>query len=100
MPLEKYAYNFVSNIPFNPSYYLNNNSDVNNSVNGSYMKAFAHWLDDGIMEGRDSTNYFNSVKYLGNPQNGDLLAAFGPGNYKAGVLHWIQFGKAEGRKGN
>ncbi len=98
MPLEKEAFDFVSNIPFDPAFYLNANADVRSAVKGSTMGAFAHWLDVGINEGRDSTPYFNSHKYLRN--HDDLVSALGSNNFKAGVLHWIQHGKNENRKGN
>lgn len=94
MPLEREAYSFVSKIPFDPSFYLNANVDVNGSDTGAFM----HWLDSGIDEGRDSTGYFNSCKYLKN--NEDLVSALGYNNFKAGILHWIQSGNEEGRKGN
>ncbi|HOY31674.1 MAG TPA: DUF4157 domain-containing protein [Bacteroidales bacterium] len=98
MPLEKESYDYVSDIPFNPSFYLTNNNDVKLSVRGSYAGAFFHWLDKGIDEGRDSTEYFNSAKYLYNHE--DLRKSLGAENFKAAVLHWMQIGKKEGRKGN
>ena len=98
MPLEREAFEFVSNIPFDPAFYLHTHGDVNDAVKGSNMGAFAHWLDVGINEGRDSTPYFNSHKYL--KKHDDLASAFGSNNFKAGVLHWMQHGKRENRKGN
>ena len=97
MPLEKEAYDFVSDIPFSPSYYLKNNEDVRIAARGTDAGAFIHWLDHGIDEKRDSTDYFNPSKYLNNYD--DLVNTLGKTNDKAAILHWIRVGKQEGRKG-
>ncbi len=97
MPLEKEAYDFVSDIPFSPSYYMKNNEDVRIAARGSDAGAFFHWLDHGIDEKRDSTDYFNPSKYLNNYE--DLVNTLGKTNDKAAILHWIKVGKQEGRKG-
>lgn len=98
MPLESEAFHFVSNIPFNPQFYLKLYKDVNPVTGDLSSGAFAHWLDVGIDEGRDSTEYFNASRYMRN--HSDLTDMLGAKKYKAGVLHWIQYGKDQGRKGN
>jgi hypothetical protein len=53
-----------------------------------------HFVKYGMSEGRQAGNNFNVRVYKNN--YGDLRAAFG-NNLKAYYIHYVRYGKAEGR---
>jgi alpha-tubulin suppressor-like RCC1 family protein len=57
--------------------------------------ASAHWLANGISEGRDGSKTFSPAQYL--QLNPDLANAFGATNYQAAIDHYIGSGRSEGR---
>lgn len=54
-----------------------------------------HWLGWGIKEGRKGSAEFDLKAYLDRYE--DLQKAFGPTNYQAALVHWLDAGKREGR---
>lgn len=54
-----------------------------------------HWLGWGIKEGRKGSADFDLKAYL--DRYADLQKAFGPTNYQAALVHWLDAGKREGR---
>ncbi len=61
----------------------------------SELQLRAHWLANGIREGRTASDTFSSKVYLA--KYADLRAAFGPTNYDAAIKHYMSYGKREGR---
>ena len=82
---------------FDPQFYANKNPDaVKKSGNSTAADMMTiHWLGWGINEGNQSSKDFHVKAYL--DRYPDLQAAFGPTNYSAALVHWLDSGKREGR---
>jgi len=82
-------------IVYNYQYYLTANPDVK-AYYGTDNEAavFMHFITCGMQEGRRANETFNISAYK-NKQS-DLRQAFG-NNLKAYYIHYIEYGKAEGR---
>lgn len=78
---------------FNPTYYLQVNTDVAAAVGNSDDAALNHWLNDGICEARASSPTFSMNAYK---KYSDLSTAFGNNNW-AYLAHYFNYGAAEGR---
>jgi len=80
-------------------YYLNNNADVKAvTANANQeVEATRHWYFIGINEGRRGSAKLDSKFYLAN--NPDVRAAYGDGNYRGAIDHYLLFGKQAGRTG-
>lgn len=78
---------------FNKAYYLKINPDVKKAG----IEPTAHWLKNGIKEGRKSAPNFHVAEYLAN--YGDLRRAFGSKGYALAIKHYYNNGIAEGRLG-
>lgn len=83
---------------FNADYYLNKYADVKNAY-GIYNhgKAFYHFVNSGMAEGRRGNAEFDVQSYKN--QYADLRNAFG-NNLPKYYMHYVTTGKAEGRKGS
>ncbi len=84
---------------FQLGYYLNNNADVKAvTANANQeVEATRHWYFIGIYEGRRGSAELDSKFYLAN--NPDVRAAYGDGNYRGAIDHYLLFGKPTGRAG-
>lgn len=78
------------------NYYAKSSSDVWQAYNIDDISALNHFLRYGMNEGRLGNASFNATNYKN--RYGDLRAAFGD-NLKEYYLHYINYGKAEGRNG-
>ena len=83
---------------FDADYYMNTYSDIY-EICGGFDKgnAFAHFITNGMAEGRRGNEEFDPVSYR--LQYADLRAAFG-NDYTQYYLHYANYGKAEGRQGS
>lgn len=81
---------------FDAAYYLENNADIKKAYDNDTGKAFAHFLNFGMAEGRCAKADFNVVKYAYCLLNDDLRAAFG-GNMREYYNHYMNYGRFEGR---
>lgn len=81
---------------FDVRWYRNRYPDLERNGVNTNAKATAHWLRNGIREGRQSTASFNVREYIAN--YGDLRRVFGE-NYRNAALHYFNFGIREGRRG-
>jgi microsomal dipeptidase-like Zn-dependent dipeptidase len=80
------------------AYYLNTNADLVNAFGNNAPSAIDHWIMQGLPnEGRRSSLGFDVRYYLSFYP--DLQAAFGKTNYVAAFDHWVNAGRAEGRRG-
>ncbi len=79
---------------FDAKYYLDNNSDLKNAYNNNYVEAFNHFVAFGIAEYRKSSPEYWGDFYIKN--NKDLN---GFSNYRL-IMHYLSFGRGEGRKAN
>jgi len=90
----------LRNAVFDPCFYVNNYPDLKKAFGTDYFRAFKHWENTGIHEGRQSSADFAVADYI--IRYPDLVAAFaGPGapkpRYAAALTHWYVSGKKEGR---
>lgn len=82
---------------FNIRDYRAANPDIDQMKWPSWMDYWSHWLNAGINEGRPINAEFNARDYLG--LYPDLQRVLGATNYPAAYQHWVNGGKAEGRRG-
>ena len=76
------------------SYYNSKYSDLKSAFNGDDIDLLAHFVNNGMKEGRQASKKFNVQVYKNNYT--DLQQAFG-NDLKLYYMHYIQNGKAEGR---
>lgn len=79
-------------------YYINRYSDLAAVFTGDYAGALKHFVENGMNEGRQAKGTFNVNSYSHAAKNADLRKAFGD-NLKLYYIHYIEYGKAEGRPG-
>jgi hypothetical protein len=83
---------------FDPGYYRARYGDLNAAFGSDYTSYAAHFEYWGAqVEARRASQDFDVGYYLGSYP--DLQNAFGPTNYNAALIHWLQFGINEGRRG-
>lgn len=81
---------------FDPRLYLDLHPDVAAYVGANNLAgARAHWLEQGVKEGRAASVAFDVQVYQA--LNPDLVSVFGRDNYQALIRHWVGDGMAEGR---
>lgn len=80
---------------FDPAYYAANNAAAKQYANGNVDLLWNYFVNVGIPKGDQASAEFNLAIYKQN--NPDLVAAFGNNNIKY-YVHYVQAGKAEGRK--
>ena len=76
------------------SYYNGSYSDLKAAFKGDDIDLLAHFVNNGMSEGRQASKKFNVQIYKNNYM--DLQQAFG-NDLKPYYMHYIQNGKAEGR---
>ena len=78
------------------NYYISQHSDIKKAYEGNDVAVLAHFVNNGMSEGRQGSSEFNVYAYRNNNQ--DLKGAYG-NNLKAYYMHYVNYGKAEGRSG-
>jgi len=98
MPLENEAYAFVAHIPFDPLYYRIRHlqHQVSSADPDWEMTAMAHFLDQGIYLGLQSSNDFNIKSYIDKIR--DFPDTIHPVDYPAALLHCIKHASNERKK--
>lgn len=76
------------------NYYNSKYSDLKSAFKGDDIDLLAHFVNNGMKEGRQASKKFNVQIYKNNYM--DLQQAFG-NDLKPYYMHYIQNGKAEGR---
>lgn len=76
------------------NYYNSKYSDLKSAFKGDDIDLLAHFVNNGMKEGRQASKKFNVQIYKNNYM--DLQQAFG-NDLKLYYMHYIQNGKAEGR---
>ena len=79
---------------FDAAYYAANHADIAAAFGNDTAAMLAHFVENGMAEGRQANAEFNVYTYLSN--YADIAAAFGS-DLKSCYLHYISAGKAEGR---
>lgn len=79
-------------------YYINRYGDIAAAFSGDYAGALRHFVQNGMNEGRQAKGTFNVNSYSHAKNNEDLRKAFGD-NLKLYYIHYIEYGKEEGRPG-
>lgn len=94
---EKNAQRLIYDSVFDAEYYAQENPDVVAALGNDPKTLFAHYLTNGIKEGRNASATFNFDAYTS--ANPDLVTAFGSdsNNIVNYFLHYTTCGKAEGR---
>jgi hypothetical protein len=80
---------------FNPTYYSNKYADLKTAFGNNEKKLFEHFIEYGMIEGRQASSNFNVNAYRSNYK--DLQKAFGD-NLPKYYRHYIEFGYTEKRK--
>lgn len=80
-------------------YYTKRYPDIMNAFGHDPAGAIRHFIQYGIKEGRQAESSFNVISYQNNYP--DLRAAFGTdsSDLVKYVMHYLKFGKSEGRSG-
>ncbi len=79
---------------FDANYYSTTYPDVVAAYGNDYNKLLAHYINNGIAEGRNASSNFNVQAYRDN--NADLNTAYGD-NWACYHEHYAVYGKAENR---
>lgn len=88
-------YNGVDySVVYDANYYLNNNPDLLKEYGYNDKKALEHFVLHGIEEGRQGNSDFNVFIYRA--KYADLRSGFG-NNLRSYYMHYINYGKSEGR---
>lgn len=82
------------NVAFNASYYASHNSDVYEAYGDDAKALYNHFINNGIIEGRQSSEQFSIFIYRDNNQ--DLIDTFGDDLIKY-YNHFIEYGYNENR---
>lgn len=84
------------NMVYDPNYYLNHYADLRAAFANDGYALIAHFVNNGINEGRQANEWFNVNVYKDNYV--DLRNEYG---YNAGayIRHFVNWGCAEGRQG-
>ena len=80
---------------FDADYYSNTYPDLKAAFGNDKTALLQHFITYGMGEGRNGNASFNVSAYMEN--NPDLIAAFGREDLKSYYLHYINYGKKEGR---
>lgn len=78
---------------FDAEYYYNANPDLQAVIGYNPTALYAHFVSNGMAEGRVASANFNPAKYIANYPS--LVAAFG-NNYAAYYSHYLLTGKGQG----
>lgn len=81
---------------YNYDYYVSHNADVKGTFGNDDIAVLQHFIDCGMNEGRQASEYFNVQTYR--ERYADLNAAFGD-DWKSYFVHYLKCGKNEGRSG-
>lgn len=81
---------------FSAAGYFERNPDVKAAMGGDPVKAWRHFWQYGIYEGRAYDEQFRAFEYIA--LNPDLFEAFSQ-DWRAATLHWLRYGNTEGRLG-
>ena len=79
------------------TYYISTYPDLKNAFGNDQYKALQHFVNRGMLEGRQAKDSFNVYSYMN--RYADLRAAFG-NNLKNYYLHYMNNGLKEGRSGS
>ena len=82
---------------FDAKYYLSKYADIKEAFGNDEEKAFAHFVEYGMAEGRQGIATFDVKAYRA--RYTDLNAVYGD-NLKSYFIHYIDYGQAEGRDGS
>lgn len=79
---------------YNYDYYVNHNPDIKQAYGNNPKAALAHFVSNGMNEGRRASEEFDVYAYMN--RYADLKNAYG-NNLKEYYIHYIYSGKKEGR---
>lgn len=80
---------------FDVDYYYNTYADLRSAIGYDREALFGHFVTYGMQEGRRGNAGFDVKAYMAN--NPDLMQAFGLSDYTSYYLHYMTYGKKEGR---
>ena len=82
-------------VVFDAEYYYNAYADLRSAFGNDQNALLQHFISYGMQEGRRGNAEFDVRAYMQN--NADLLNAFGKEDLTSYYLHYIDYGKKEGR---
>lgn len=95
-PMRVYASDKVDySAVFDANYYYSAYADLRSAIGNDPQKLLQHFITFGMQEGRCGNSEFDVRVYIQN--NTDLVQAFGQEDLKSYYLHYINYGKKEGR---
>lgn len=80
---------------FDANYYYSAYADLQSAIGNDGNALLQHFIAYGMQEGRRGNAEFDVRAYMAN--NPDLIQAFGSEDLKSYYLHYISYGKKEGR---
>ena len=80
---------------FDADYYYNTYADLKAAIGNNPKKLLQHFVNSGMQEGRRGNAEFDVYAYMEN--NPDLVQVFGTDDLTSYYLHYISYGKKEGR---
>ena len=80
---------------FDADYYYSEYADLRASIGNDQKALLQHFVSFGMQEGRRGNADFDVAAYMEN--NPDLVQVFGAEDYASYYLHYISYGKEEGR---
>lgn len=96
MPLQVQASNALDySAVFDADYYYNTYADLQSAIGKDNNALLQHFIAYGMNEGRRGNAEFNVKVYMDNYS--DLRQAFGTQDLKSYYIHYIKYGKKEGR---
>ena len=96
MPMQVQAKNQVDySAVFDADYYYSAYADLRAAIGNDQNALLEHFISFGMQEGRRGNAEFDVMAYMEN--NPDLVQVFGTEDYQSYYLHYIAYGKKEGR---
>lgn len=80
---------------FDANYYYTAYADLQSAIGNNKNALLQHFISFGMQEGRRGNDEFDVKAYMEN--NPDLVQVFGSEDLKSYYLHYISYGKKEGR---
>lgn len=95
--LEAYNSYFMGTVLFDPDVYTNRNEDINAAIGNDVNSLFAHWVKNGVYEGRCASHVYDGRYYL---ETYSDINSYYKGEYVWAMLHFYLSGMAEFRNGS
>jgi len=93
----EWSYRLFLSFVFDSTYYMSKYPELKSQNVINELTARRHWIKTGIYEGRRASAEFDPVFYLNN--NADIKKIFGDKGYLGALIHYVDHGRSEKRRG-